>query len=129
MQNIKQSQEAAREELKEVNDKLAGLEESGKLQRDRERVEDNIEEVEKDIAERNEEIAGEIAEAGYIPFAMDAVEETGRMLQKNVTKARSPRTSSQPLSMICWISRSASVGVRSGTTHEREMRSRDGVIM
>ena len=90
MQNIKQSQEAAREELEEVNDKLAGLEESGKLQRDRERVEDNIEEVEKDIAERNEEIAGEIAEAGYIPFAMDAVEETGRMLQKKRDKGEIP---------------------------------------
>lgn len=88
--DAKESKERTREELEDVNQRLTELEDSRGLQEEREQLEEEVEELEEDTKGINNQLAERISEAGYVPFAAPAVEETAKMLRDKRSKGEIP---------------------------------------
>ena len=90
LQSHRQSKSKTEEEVSDIEERLSQLEGSRELQTERDNLKRDIAEVKSDIDAINDDIAREISERGFLPFAMPAVEETGKMLQKKREKGEIP---------------------------------------
>ncbi|MFC7214305.1 AAA family ATPase [Saliphagus sp. GCM10025334] len=90
LSETRDSKQKTEEELEEVKRRLNELEESRDLQQERERLEEDIESLQGQIESINDQVAERISNAGYVPFAAPAVEETAKMLQKKRDKGEIP---------------------------------------
>lgn len=86
----KESKQATEEELTDVKQRLRDLDQSRELQKERDELTSDIGELEDDIAEIEDDIAERISEAGYLPFATPAVEETAHMLKEKRERGEIP---------------------------------------
>ncbi|MDB9235216.1 AAA family ATPase [Halorubrum ezzemoulense] len=84
------SKSETEDEVSDIEDRLSQLEGSRELQKERDELEEELADVDSDIEAINDDIAREISERGFLPFAMPAVEETGKMLQKKREKGEIP---------------------------------------
>ena len=90
LEDVKSSRKETKRELADVKQRLSELEESRGLQEQRESLEDDKDEIEDDIDELNSQLSSVISNNGYLPFAMPAVEETAKMLQRKRDKGEIP---------------------------------------
>lgn len=90
LQSHRDSKSKTEEEVSDIEERLSQLEGSRELQTERDNLKRDIAEVKSDIEAINDDIAREISERGFLPFAMPAVEETGKMLQKKREKGEIP---------------------------------------
>lgn len=90
LSNVRDSKRKAQEESTDVNRRLEELEDSRDLQQTRNRLRDEIADLERQIEAVNEDIAKRINEGGHVPFAAPAVEETAKMLKKKRDKGEIP---------------------------------------
>ncbi len=90
LEGYKESKSATEQEIKEIEQRLSELEGSRELQAERDELQEELADVKGDIKEINDDIAREISERGFLPFAMPAVEQTGKMLQDKREKGEIP---------------------------------------
>ncbi|MFY4815209.1 AAA family ATPase [Haloarcula sp. AONF1] len=90
LESHQQSKSETESEVSDIEDRLSQLEGSRELQTERDDLKEELEDVDSDIEAINDDIAREISERGFLPFAMPAVEETGKMLQKKREKGEIP---------------------------------------
>jgi DNA sulfur modification protein DndD len=85
-----QSKSETESEISDIEDKLSQLEGSRELQVERDNLKQELTDVDSDLEDINDDIAREISERGFLPFAMPAVEQTGKMLQTKREKGEIP---------------------------------------
>lgn len=85
-----QSKSETESEVSDIEDKLSQLEGSRELQVERDNLEQELTDIDSDLENINDDIAREISERGFLPFAMPAVEQTGKMLQTKRDKGEIP---------------------------------------
>jgi len=90
LESHRQSKSETEDEVSDIEDRLSQLEGSRELQIERDNLKEELTDVDSDIEATNDDIAREISERGFLPFAMPAVEETGKMLQKKREKGEIP---------------------------------------
>lgn len=90
LEGYKDSKSVTESEISEIEDRLSELEGSRELQAERDDLQKELDDVKGDIKDINSDLAREISERGFLPFAMPAVEETGKMLQKKREKGEIP---------------------------------------
>lgn len=90
LEETQSSKTEAKAELASVEERLGELEQSQELQRERQSLRKDFEGVEADIETINDEIAKQISNRGYLPFAMPAVETTAQMLKEKRNKGEIP---------------------------------------
>jgi DNA sulfur modification protein DndD len=90
LDDVRSSRKETKRELSDVNQRLGELKESKGLQEQRNSLEDDLEDIEDDIDDINKQISTAISDNGYLPFAMPAVEETAKMLQRKRDKGEIP---------------------------------------
>ncbi len=90
LESHRQSKSETENEVSDIEDRLSQLEGSRELQIERDGLKEELADVDSDIEAINDDIAREISERGFLPFAMPAVEETGKMLQKKREKGEIP---------------------------------------
>lgn len=88
--DVRNSRTETKRELEDINERLSELQESRGLQEQRKSLEADLEEIESDIDEINTQLNSVISDNGYLPFAMPAVEETAKMLQRKRDKGEIP---------------------------------------
>lgn len=76
------SREKLASEIRDINSKLEGMEESRELEEERTRLENKLSETEDEIDEINEDIEHAISKHGHLVFAMPAIEETAKDLDE-----------------------------------------------
>ena len=90
LENIRNSKAHTKDELKKVEQRLSELEDSRNLQKEREQLEEGIENIETRVDQINSNISARISDAGYVPFAAPALEQTAKMLKKKRDKGEIP---------------------------------------
>ncbi|MEZ3170157.1 AAA family ATPase [Halorubrum sp. RMP-47] len=90
LESHRQSKSETENEVSDIEDRLSQLEGSRELQIERDNLKEELADVDSDIESINDDIAREISGRGFLPFAMPAVEETGKMLQKKREKGEIP---------------------------------------
>ena len=90
MKSHQQSKSETESEVSDIEDKLSQLEGSRELQVERDNLEQELTDIDSDLENINDDIAREISERGFLPFAMPAVEQTGKMLQTKRDKGEIP---------------------------------------
>lgn len=90
LESHRQSKSKTEEEVDDIEKRLNQLEGSRELQTERDNLKEDLAEIKSDIGAINDDIAREISDRGFLPFAMPAVEETGKMLQKKREKGEIP---------------------------------------
>jgi DNA sulfur modification protein DndD len=90
LQDTRNSKEKAEEELEDVEQRLSELEESRELQQERSGLKEDVSDLEDQVERTNTELAQRISDAGYVPFAAPAVEETAIMLRQMREKGEIP---------------------------------------
>jgi DNA sulfur modification protein DndD len=82
LSSAKESRETLKTEISEAKRKLERIDDSAELEQERASLEDDLGGVEDRIEEINDEIEDTISTKGHLPFAMPAVEETARDLDR-----------------------------------------------
>lgn len=90
VEEVTDSKRRTESEIADVEAKLAELEGSKELQQEREDLKAERSAVKSDIQDINDDISKEISDNGHVPFAMDAVEKTARMLQEKRKRGEIP---------------------------------------
>lgn len=90
LDDIRKSKEEAEKELEKVEQRLTELEDSRDLQQERSELKESIKNLSNSKDEINSDISNRISEAGYVPFAAPALEETAKMLKEKRDKGEIP---------------------------------------
>ncbi len=90
LESAEETRDTLKSEIGDIKRKLEQIDDSAGLEEDRTELEDELDQVETRIEEINEEIEDTISTKGHLPFAMPAVEETAKDLDKLRDKGAIP---------------------------------------